>query len=166
MAGRLIAVLAASLLVASACAEPAPPTLEVGSLEAALPASAWPDDPSIVTDVACPELDTSLIAQTTVCTAVLDADTVTVDVVIDEFGAATAGVREPLFVVAEAADRLVERLRDDLSIEAISAQCAAVVIIAEPGRSFACAATSGDRTIDFDVVLGREAGAWELRLAG
>lgn len=164
MARGLIALVA--LVLVAGCAEPAPPTLAGGSIEAALPASIWPADPSIVAAVACPDLDTELIAQSTTCTAVLDAEEITVDVVVDDLGAATATVRETLFVVAEAADQLAARLRDDLSIEAIQAECTVVVVIVEPGRSFDCAATSGDRAIDFTVVLGREVDEWTLRLGG
>jgi hypothetical protein len=164
VARGLISLVAFFVVVLAGCAEPAPPTLAEGSIEAALPASIWPADPSIVTDVACPDADTELIAQSTTCSAVLDAEEITVDVVIDELGAAIAAVREPLFVVAEAADQLVARLRDDLSIEAIQAECAVIVVVAEPERSFDCAATSGDRTIDFEVVLGRFVDEWTLRL--
>lgn len=166
MARRLIALTGVVGLVVAGCAEPAPPTLADGSVAAALPGSLWPDDPSIVTGVACPDLDPELIAQTTTCTAVLDADAVTVDVVIDEAGEATANVREPLFVVGDAADQLTTRLEADLSIDAIDAACHAVVIVAEPGRSVVCDATHDGRPIEFEIVLDRAGDGWTLRVAG
>jgi hypothetical protein len=166
VARRLIAVLAGSMLAASACAEPAPPTLATGSLEAALPASVWPDDPSVVTDIDCPDVDPALIAQSTTCTASLDGEAITVDVSIDELGSASAVVREPLFVVAEAADALVGRLRADLGIEAIDAACAGVVVIAAVDRAIACEASDGSRVIEFELVLGvsNGSGSWTLRV--
>ncbi len=165
MARRLIAVVAVALTV-GACAEPAPPTLATGSLEGALPASIWADDPSLVTDVECPDVDPVLIAQSTTCTATLDQAAVTVDVIIDELGAATATIREPLFVVADAADALVERLRSDLGIDAIQAGCVEVVVIAAVDRVLDCEATDGDRAIEFELVLGVSSGSgyWTLRV--
>jgi hypothetical protein len=165
VARRLIAVVAVALTVGS-CAEPAPPTLAAGSLEAALPESIWADAPSLVTDVACPDLDPALIAQPTTCTATLDQEAVTVDVVIDELGAATATIREPLFVVADAADALVERLRADLGIDAIEAGCADTVVIAAADRVLACEASDGNRSIEFELVLGVSSGSgsWTLRV--
>ena len=166
MARRLIALAGVAGLLGVGCAEPAPPTLADGSVVAALPAALWPDDPSIVADVACPDLDPELIAQSTTCTAVLDADAVTVDVVIDEAGAATASVREPLFVPADAAEQLTTRLETDLSIDAVDTVCRAVVIVAEPGRSVVCDATHDGRPIEFEIVLDRAGDGWTLRVAG
>lgn len=166
MARRLIALLAAVALGVTACAEPAPPTLEAGSLEAALPASIWPEDPSLVTGVSCPDLDPALIAQSTTCTATLDRDEVTVEVEIDELGGATAAVREPLFVVADAADALVGRLRSDLGIQAIDASCVGVVVVAAADRVLECEATDGSRVIEFELVTGVSGGSglWTLRV--
>lgn len=154
--------LIALALVVAACAEPAPPTLADGSVEAALPASIWPDDPALVGEVECPAVDVEVIAQTTVCTAMLDTDPVTVDVVIDETGAATANVREPLFVVAEARDALRDRLRRDLGIDAIAVACERSVVVASDGREIRCDATSGGRMISFDLTLGGAEGEWTL----
>lgn len=160
MARCLIAV----LLLATACAEAGPPTLEAGILEASLPASIWPDDPDLVTELLCPDIDVDLIAQSITCTATLDVDAVTVAVEIDEEGAATAAIEEPLFVVASAADALVSRLREDLSVNAIEASCEGTVIVAEAGRSLGCIAISGGRSIAFDLVLDGEEGVWTLKL--
>lgn len=160
MARCLIAV----LLFAAACAEAAPPTLETGSLESSLPGAIWPDDPALVTEVDCPDLDVALIAQSTVCTGVLDTEVVTVDVAIDEFGAATAQIREPLFVVVEAADALVAQLKNDLSIDAVRATCEGTVILAEPGRSLDCQAISSARSIAFRLTLTDDTGTWTLAL--
>jgi hypothetical protein len=147
VARSLTALALAFVLLAGACAEPGPPTLATGSLEGSLSASIWPDDPGLVSDVDCPALDVELIAQTTTCTALLDADPVTVDVQIDELGAATATVREPLFRLADAETELATRLRDDLSLEAIEATCEGTVLVAEPGRAISCEATDGGRPI-------------------
>lgn len=149
-------------LLAAACAEPAPPSLAAGSLESALPAAIWPADPSVVSAVACPGLDTDLVAQTTVCTAVLGADSITVDVDVDELGAADAVIREELFVVADAADGLAARLRADLGVDPLEVSCADAVVLAEPGRSLSCEASSGERSISFTLVLGHRAGDWTL----
>ena len=165
MARCLIALAGVAALVGAGCAEPGPPTLADGSVVAALPAALWPDDPSIVTDVACPDLEPEPIAQTTTCTAVLDADGVTIDVVIDEVGAATASVREPLFVVRDVADQLTARLQADLSIDAIDTECRSVVIVAAPGRSVVCAATHDGRPIEFEILLDDGGDEWTLRLA-
>ena len=162
---RDLITLGLGLVALAGCAEAAPPTLADGSLEAALPAAIWPVDPGVVTAVACPDLDADLIVQTTICTAVLDRDEVTVDVAIDELGAATASIREPLFVLADAADVLVGQLRADLSIQEIEATCDGAVIVAEPGRTLDCEATHDDRVIPFALVLGDENGDWTLRLA-
>jgi hypothetical protein len=153
-------------LLVGACAEPAPPTLAVGSVEAALPGSIWPDDPSLVTDLDCPGLATEVIAQTILCTATLDSDPVTVDVGIDELGAATAQVREPLFVVADAVEELVDRLRNDVSIEALEAFCARTVVIPKEGRVLDCEATDGVRVIAFRLMFGVRADDLTLELVG
>jgi len=159
-----LTLLLATALLAAACAEAAPPTLGAGTLEASLPAAVWPADPALVSEVDCPDLDLEVIAQSTLCTAVLDTDAVTIDVAVDELGRATAEVREPLFVVASAADALVSRLERDLSIDAIDADCEGTVIVAEPARVLSCQATSSGRTISFELVLGGEDGTWMLTL--
>ena len=38
-----------------------------------------------------------------------------------------------------------------------------ILIVAEDGRAISCTATSGDRSIDFVLVLTDEAGEWVLR---
>lgn len=132
MARRLIVL----LLLVTACAEAAPPTLASSSVEAALPASIWPDEPSLVSVVACPRLDTEIIAQATTCTATLDTNRVTVDVEVDDAGAASATVREPLFVVSEASEQLARRLADDLDIEQPTVACRQQVVVAAAGVQF------------------------------
>lgn len=172
MARRLTRALPAVVVVALlvACAEPAPPTLAVGSLEAAVPGAVWPDDPSLVVDVDCPGLDPDLIAQTTTCTATIGAAEVTLDVVLDDDGAAAVEVRETLFVAAQAADELAERLRSDLGIAAVEASCRPVVVLAEPGTTLDCTATQDGRPIDFvlelDTAAATDPSAWVLRPQG
>ena len=165
MARRLITVLTLAAIGVTACAEPGPPTLADGSLESALPESIWPDDPSLVSGVDCADLDTEVIAQSTMCTATLDSEAVTVDVEIDETGAAVATVNEPLFVVADAADELASRLREDLSIDEIDVKCDQAVVLAATGRTLACEATNDGRPIGFELVLTGEADEWTIRLA-
>ncbi|MEQ8840408.1 MAG: hypothetical protein RIB98_05475 [Acidimicrobiales bacterium] len=165
MARRLIAVVFAVVTFAS-CAEPAPPTLEAGSLEASLPAAVWPDDPALVTDVDCPGLDVEVVAQAVACTAMLDGASVTVDVAVDEAiegqAATTATVRETLFVVAEAADQLAARLATDLGIEPPTVACDRAVVIAEAGTELACVARRDADPIDFVVRLLDDTGGWTL----
>lgn len=156
--------LIALALVVAACAEPAPPTLADGSVEAALPASIWPDDPALVGEVECPAVDVEVIAQTTVCTAMLDTDPVTVDVDIDVEGAASASVRETLFVVSDAADQLADRLAADLGIEPPTVDCGRQVVVPSTGLELSCGASRGADTIDFTLRLVDAEGGWEIVL--
>jgi hypothetical protein len=168
VAGRLIVVLALAL-VAAGCAEPAPPTLATGTVAEALPLAVWPTDPSLVTDVECPDLDPTLIAQSGVCGARIAGDPVTIEVVIDDEAGTTATVREPLFDVAAAGVQLAARIRSDLSLDAdvsLSVQCAPGVVVARAGAVVSCIAERSGDPIGFELDLLDETGAWSLRYAG
>ncbi|MEM7140102.1 MAG: DUF4333 domain-containing protein [Actinomycetota bacterium] len=163
MARRLI--VAALVLVVAGCAESAPEVLEVGSVEDALPAVVWPDDPSLVSQVRCPAPAASGVAQDLRCTAVLGADPISVDAVVDEDGRVEAVVAEPLFVVADAAAQLAVRLAADLGVEVPSVDCDRAVVVARAGTEIACVATRGDDPIGFTVRLLDADGAWTVEIA-
>lgn len=172
MARRLTVglVLWSGTVLLAACAEPAPPTLADGSLEAAVPGAVWPDDPSLVSGVDCPALDPALVAQSTTCTAMVGAAGVTLDVVIDDLGAAVIEVRESLYAADDAADGLAERLRTDLGISAVQASCRPAVVLAEPGTTLDCTATHDGRPIEvvleLDAADPTDPSAWILRPRG
>ena len=164
MARRLIVpLLLFAALIGAACAEPAPPTLAAGSLEAALPAAIWSDDPALVSAVECPELAAELIAQSTVCTAVLDSDEITVDVAIDIVGEATAVVREPLYEISAAVDQLRTRLELDLGFPPDSVECDRDVVVVDAGIEVECEASRENDVIEFTLVLLDREGTWEPR---
>jgi hypothetical protein len=159
---RRIAV--ALLVLLSACAEPAPPTLSTGSVERAIPVAVWPEDPDLVEAVTCPDLDIALIAQTTSCTATLDGEAVTLEVAVDNEGAAAAAVAEPLFLVSSAAEEISGRLVADLALDAAPVvECARTVVVARPGASFGCRASrAADDTLEFAIQLIYATGGWTL----
>jgi hypothetical protein len=156
--------LIALLLVVSACAEEAPPTLEAGSLVSALPDSIWPENATLVTEVACPDLDIELIAQAATCTAALDGDVITVDVRIDDVGAAETAVREDVFVVADAGAELGRRLAEDLDIAPPDVTCDRTVLVVRPDAEVSCEATHDGRPIAFTLRLLDGAGSFSLEL--
>jgi hypothetical protein len=159
---RRIAV--ALLVLVSACAEAAPPTLSAGSVESALPVAVWPEAPDLVAAVTCPDLDIAVIAQTTNCTATLDGEAVTLEVAVDNEGAATAAVAEPLFVVSSAAEEISGRLVADLALDAAPVvECDRTVVVARPGASFGCEASrDADETFEFSIQLIDASGSWTL----
>ncbi len=169
MAGRLIPLLTAMALVAVGCAEPAPPTLATETVAAALPSAVWPADPSLVTEVECPDLDPVRIAQTGRCRARIAGDRVTIDVVIDDQARTTATVREPLFDAGAAGTQLAERLRSDLSIDAgvpLTVRCEPAVVVARPGALVTCVGDRSGDLIDFEIEVLDDTGAWSLRDVG
>ncbi|NIR42026.1 MAG: hypothetical protein GWN79_28460, partial [Actinobacteria bacterium] len=68
-------------LTATTCADD--PSLDRDAVVAGLPAAVVPDDPSIVGDVACPEPEPEVIAQSFTCTASLHGVPITIDVTVD-----------------------------------------------------------------------------------
>lgn len=153
------------VLLLAACAEPAPPTLDVDSVHDAVPALVWPDDPALVADVSCPDLDAEFIAQSVACTATLDGERVTADVVVDEVGLVAAVVRQTLFRVADASSQLADRLAVDLGITPPTVRCDRAVVLARPGAEITCTATNDGSPIDFTVRLLDGDGNWTVEIA-
>lgn len=166
MARRLIPLFL--LMVApmvAACAEPDPPRLAEGSVEAALPELVWPERPGLVTAVTCPELDAEAIAQSTVCRATLDGASVTVAVEIDEVGVVSAEVAEPLFDFGAVEEQLAARLAADLGIDAPVVSCDRAVAISRAGTETTCVADRDGDTITFLVRLVGADGAFTVEIA-
>lgn len=163
MARRLTATTLAVAVALGACAEADPPFLETSSVLDALPASVWPADPSLVDDVACPDLVAEPIAQASSCTATLDDDPITVAIVIDDDGVVGASVDDPLFDVAAAAQEMGDRLATDLGIARsdVDVACDRAVRVAVPGAATDCVADRSGDPLEFRMVLLDDAGAWE-----
>lgn len=164
MARRLSLTLLLAVMAAACAADP-DPTLDTASVVEALPAVVWPDDPSLVTEVSCRDLDPEVIAQSVRCTAQLDAEPITVDVDVTEDGGVDGRVVEPLFAVADAADQLAARLADDLGIEPPEIACGRDVVIARAGTEFGCTATRAGDPIDFVLRLLDSEGGWTVEIA-
>lgn len=157
--------LIALVVLLAACAEAAPPTLDVDSVHDVVPALVWPDDPELVTDVSCPDLLAEIIAQSVACTATLAGEPVIADVVVDEVGFVAASVRQQLFRLADAADQLADRLAADLGIAAPTVTCDRAVVLARTGAEVGCIATHDGSPIDFTVRLLDGDGNWTVDIA-
>ncbi|MDW3219130.1 MAG: DUF4333 domain-containing protein [Acidimicrobiales bacterium] len=161
MARRLISL----VLLLAACAEAGPPTLDVESVHEVVPALVWPDDPALVADVSCPDLLAEFIAQSVACTATLDGEPITADVVVDEVGFVAAVVRQTLFRVADAEAQLAGRLADDLGISPPTVTCTRSVVLARTGTEIPCTASNDGSPIDFTVRLLDGDGNWSVEIA-
>ena len=96
--------------------------------------------------------------------ATRDGDAITVDVEIDAEGVASASVREPLFVVSDAAGELADRLVADLGIEPPTVECGRQVVVPTAGLEFTCTATRDADPIEFTLRLVDGEGGWEIVL--
>ena len=147
------------------CAEPGPPTLEIGTVVDGLPAAVWPRDPEVVTDVSCPELVETPVAQATRCGARIFDDAISIDVTIDELGETTSAVREPLFDVDEAAAQLGNRLVADLGTAAadLVVSCETSVLVALAGSTVDCTAARPGNELAFEIRVLDADGGWSWR---
>jgi hypothetical protein len=164
VARRVGAILVVGALAAAACAQPNPPTLSSESLVAGIPESVWPADPGLITEVECPAVDEGTVAQSTICTARLHGESLTIDVTVAEDGATTATVRETLFDVAAAEAEAARRLSADLGGSA-EVTCAVGVIVADVGGGVDCRASHDHATIDFTLEILDTDGSWTLVIA-
>ena len=158
MACRLIAIFAALTVVGAGCA--ADPALEPSSIAAGIATAIVPADPSVVTDVMCPEPEPQMIAQSLTCTASLNNRSITVDVVIDEEGGATSVVRERLLDLADVEVALGERLIEDLETVPVGVECAGELVVDAVGVTFDCVATHDDRPLTFVIEIVDDKGTW------
>ncbi len=150
--------------VVAACAEPAPPTLATDTVTTGIAAAVWPADPSVITDVACPDLDEQPIAQTSRCTAQLHGEALTIDVVVDELGQTSTALREPLFDTAAASEAIRERLIEDLGFApgSVRVVCDRDVVVARPDAVVDCIAERGTDPIEFELRVVDDTGEWTL----
>ncbi|MDG2027279.1 MAG: hypothetical protein P8J50_09225 [Acidimicrobiales bacterium] len=162
MARRLILVV---LLLAAACAEDVPPSMSQETVEAVLPGLIWPADSGLVLLPTCPAVPDSPVAREMVCTANLDGDHVSVEIEVDDTGAVTGQVVEPLFDLSVAAGQLSDRLAVDLGIEAPLVSCDRAVVVARAGREVACIATREESPILFTFRLLDAEGGWTVEIA-
>jgi hypothetical protein len=164
VARRVAAILVVGSLAAAACAQPNPPTLAGESLVAGIPESVWPEDPGLITEVDCPAVDEGTVAQSTVCTARLHGESLTIDVTVAEDGVTSATVRETLFDVAAAEAEAARRLSADLG-GPTEVMCEVGVIVAEVGSGVDCRAGHDHATIDFVLELVDTDGTWTFVIA-
>jgi hypothetical protein len=168
VARRLTGLFVMVGFVVAACAEPAPPTLATDTVTTGIAAAVWPADPLVITDVACPDLDERLIAQTSRCTAQLHGEALTIDVVVDQLGQTSAALREPLFDIAAASDAIRDRLMADLGLSAdsVSVRCDRTVVVALAGVVVGCVAERGADPIEFELRVLDDTGQWTLVYVG
>ena len=162
MARRLIAAIALFSLGASACADD--PSLELASLVDGLPVALLAAEPTAIADVECTEPVAEIIAQELSCTALLHEQPITIDVVVDETGAATSTIRETLFDLAPVEIDLAARLVDDLGIH-VAVECPGTVIVLFVGEQFVCTAMHDDRPLVFTVEIVDGDGNWTVDLS-
>lgn len=146
MARGLIVLFVGAGVVATACADD--PSLDQDAVVAGLPAAVVPDDPSIVADVACPEPEPEVIAQSFTCTASLHGVPITIDVTVDEQAGASTVVREPLYELSTMEAAAAARLGADLGV-AVEVVCPGTVIVFAVGATVDCRAVHDDRPLDF-----------------
>jgi len=161
VARRVAAVVVVAALAAAGCAEPGPPTLSSESVVAGIPESVWPDAPGLITDVKCPNIDDSVVSQSTVCTARLNGEALTIDVVIAEDGAAATTVRETLFELTKAEAEAADRLSEDLGVP-VEVSCSSGVVVAEVGVVVDCVASHDHGSIGFVLEIIDRDGTWSF----
>ena len=163
MARGLIAMglVAAGAALATACG--ADPTLDAASVEEGLDRVLFPDDPSIVAALDCPEPDIEVVAQSLVCTATLHGEPITVDAVIAEDGAAEATIRERLLDLAAVEQDLAARVEADIGVE-VGVRCPASFVVDRAGIGFECTVTRDGEALSFRGEIVDDDSGWTVEL--
>ena len=164
---RLLIVVAAAMLLAAACADD--PSLDEQSLLDGLPAAVLPDAPEVVADVACPEPTEATVARSSVCTASVHGEPITIDVEVDEDGVVAATVRESFLDLAMVEAALVERLEVDLAVggdrDPPGVVCPGTVVVDRRGLQFDCTGESGGAVRALVVTIVDDDGGWTVAFA-
>ncbi len=150
-------------LVAAACGRP-DPGFDNLSLRSAIPPALVPDDPSVVTNVTCPEVHTSE-AVTITCEAAIAGQPIKVTVSIDPDGTAGIESDSTLIDLAGVAAAAQERFTGDLGVDS-SVECPGSVVVSVADLTFGCTATD-DTGVSRDLVVTvvDDSGGWVIDFA-
>lgn len=163
---RCLILLVAVVVAVGACADD--PSLDHESLLEGLPSAVLPDAPEVVADVSCPEPVTPTVARSSVCTASVHGESITIDVEIDEDGIVTAAVRESFLDLAAVESALVERLEVDLAVGGtprVRVDCPGTVVVDRRGVQFDCTGESGGVVRPLVVTIVDDDGGWTVAFA-
>ncbi len=160
---HLRAVALVLALMASACGRP-DAGFDTRTLETAIPAAIVPDDPTVVTDVTCPDLPTS-VATTITCSALVSGRPIEITAVISIDGEVNVSTDSVLLDLAGVADEAARRLSSDLGVES-TVECPGRVVVSVAGDTFRCSATDpGGVTHDLLITIIDDRGTWSIDLA-
>jgi len=159
---RCVVTLLAAVVMVSACGGSEPPELDVGTVERAVPLVLLPDNPELVTDVACPLLASPGLGPVP-CTASIAG--LSVPLIVSRPGAdGRVHVESPVELVMadEVASDAEERLDSDLGVDN-EVTCEPALRVSRAGQEFACTATEPNgRTHRLVAVLVDAAGSFRL----
>jgi len=160
---RLTFSFLAVLLVAAACGRP-DPGFDNLSLRSAIPPGLVPDDPSVVTDVTCPELRTSE-AVTIICEAAIAGQPIEVTVSIESDGTASVKSQSTLIDLAGVAAEAQARFTDDLGVDSL-VECPGSVVVSVADLTFECTATDeAGVSRNLVVTVVDDSGGWVIDFA-
>ena len=157
-----LALLSAFALLIAACGAN---EIDSEMLLEQIDASVIPEHPGLLQDLDCPgpiEVGAGIDAE---CTGTIDGESVTIDVAqIDEEGGIEVELREPLFDVVAAADKLGERFEFELGVPT-SVECGEPPLrVLEVGMVIDCLADDGSTNRSVALTVLDETGAYELTL--
>ncbi len=161
MPGSIAAVIVFSIVLA-ACGRP-DSGFDMTTLEAAIPEAIVPDDPSVVTDVSCPQLPTSE-PTTTMCTALVGGRAIEINANITADGLVEISTDAVLLDISGVASEAGHRLSDDLGIDS-SVSCPGSVRVVAVGDTITCEATDpAGSTHNVVITVTDPSGTWTMDL--
>lgn len=147
------------VILAASCGED--PSLDPRSVVEGLPAAVVPESPQAVSDVACPDPEPEVVAQTMTCTATIAGDPITIDLDVDEDGTVTAVVREDLLDLDQVAAEVGSRLRADLGVD-VAVECPGAVVVVSVDREVRCTGVARGTERALRVRIVDPDGSWRV----